>query len=352
MLRTTIGLCLLFALSCTLAQTAQNGDSTLYRGQQLPAGEIITTIALGSCNKQNKSQHIWPHIARQQPDLWIWLGDNIYGDTEDMAVMKAKYLKQKNHPEYRAFTEVVPVIGIWDDHDYGANDGGKEYPKRAESQHLLLDFLDVPPDAGARNRPGAYQAYTFGPVGKRVKIMLLDTRYFRDSLEKNPAEGPRYFPNEKGDLLGEAQWKWLERELRNSEAQVHLLATSIQFIAEEHFFEKWANFPRARRRMLDLLARTRPANPLFLSGDRHIAELSRMEVPGLDRPLYELTASGMTHTWRKSWNTDEPNRHRVGELLIAKNFGLIHIDWSGAEPDLRVEVRSDKGESLMEFRIQ
>lgn len=352
MLRIPIGLCLLFALACSNAQTTSTDDDSLYRGQSLPTEEVITTIALGSCNKESKPQHIWSHIARHEPDLWIWLGDNIYGDTEDMAVMKAKYLKQKRHAEYQAFTEAVPVIGIWDDHDYGLNDGDKEYPKRAESQQLLLDFLDVPPEADARHRPGAYQAYTFGPLGKRVKIILLDTRYFRDGLEKNPDKQPRYFPNEEGDILGEAQWKWLEDELRSSDAQVHLLATSIQFIPEEHFFEKWANFPRARQRMLALLARTRPAKLLFLSGDRHIAELSRMQVPGLDPPLYELTSSGMTHTWRKSWNTDEPNRHRLGELLISKNFGLVHIDWSGAQPALRVEVRSDEDEPLMEHRIE
>jgi len=352
MLRVLNLLCLLLlALSCTHAQTASGGERPLYRGQTLPSDSLLTTIALGSCNKEGKSQHIWPHIADHEPDLWIWLGDNIYGDTEDMAVMKAKYLKQKNHPEYQSFIDEVPVVGIWDDHDYGVNDGGKEYPMRAESQQLLLDFLDVSPEADARKRRGAYQVYIFGPEGKQVKVILLDTRYFRDGLEKNPDGKPRYFPSEEGDILGEAQWDWLDKELTNSEAQVHLICTSIQLIPEEQFFEKWANFPHARQRFLDLLARTRPARPLILSGDRHIAELSRMEVPGLDVPLYELTASGMTHTWRKSWGEDEPNRHRVGELVISKNFGLIRMDWSGSGPVLKVEVRSDENELLLEEQL-
>ncbi|MDX1667386.1 MAG: alkaline phosphatase D family protein, partial [Saprospiraceae bacterium] len=199
------------------------------------------------------------------------------------------------------------------------------------------DFLDVPDSALVREREGAYQAYTFGPAGKRVKILLLDERYFRDELKPNPGGDSRYLPNSHGDVLGEAQWAWLERELRKNEAQIHIIAGGIQVIAEEQGFEKWANFPSARRRFFKLLTETRPSHPILLSGDRHIAELSRITLDGLSAPLYELTASGMTHTWSSEW--EEPNRYRVGEMVIARNYGLMYIDWSSGEPSVRIEVR-------------
>jgi alkaline phosphatase D len=262
-----------------------------------------------------------------------------------MDVMLAKYQRQKSGGAYSRFRQEVPVIGIWDDHDYGVNDGGKEYPQKEASSALLMDFLDVPRDAEVRERAGVYQSYSFGPEGEQIKIILLDTRYFRDPLEKQSMTGPRYYPNPQGDILGEVQWEWLERELTQSSAQIHLIGTSIQLIAEEQFFEKWANFPTARDRFFRLLEKTKPSRPILISGDRHISELSRIQLPGLERPLYELTSSGMTHTWSSAGA--EPNRYRVGDLIIAKAFGLIQIDWSGAEPSLSVRVHRDTGEELL-----
>src|SRR5687768_6847248 len=95
-------------------------------------------IAFGSCNRQDLPQPLWEVIAGDQPDLWIWLGDNIYGDSNDMGVIKAKYDKQLQHPGYQKFTAQVPVIGTWDDHDYGRNDAGKSYPYKKATQQLAL----------------------------------------------------------------------------------------------------------------------------------------------------------------------------------------------------------------------
>jgi len=328
-----------------VAQETGVDPQSLYVGRQLDTAALLNTIALGSCNQQDEPQDMWPVIGGHDPDLWIWLGDNIYGDTEDMDVLARKYKKQKFGADYAAFRENTQVIGIWDDHDYGLNDGDKRYAKKAESEELLLNFLDVPQDAAVRGRPGAYQSYTFGPKDKQVKILLLDARYFRDTLSKSKEENRRYLPNKTGDILGEAQWQWLERQLTDSPAQVHLIGSGVQILPQDHGYEKWANFPKSRQRLFDLLQRSQPANPVLLSGDRHIAELSRIELDSLPQPIYELTASGMTHSWETVG--EEPNRHRVGELVPKKNFGLIRIDWSGDQPDLRVEVRGVEENALL-----
>jgi alkaline phosphatase D len=104
----------------------------------LNAQSLIQTIAFGSCNRENRPQSHWVPIAATNPDVFIWTGDNIYADTQDPAVFRTKYDMQLNHPEYVKFLSKVPrVIGTWDDHDYGVNDGGKEYPAKelAKSEH-------------------------------------------------------------------------------------------------------------------------------------------------------------------------------------------------------------------------
>jgi len=306
--------------------------------------EILRTIALGSCNRQDRPQDMWRYIVQNKPQLWIWLGDNIYGDTEDMELMAEKYRLVKEDRYYEAFRELVPVIGIWDDHDYGVNDGGKAFSRKRESKALMLDFLDVPPDAPVRGREGAYQAYAFGPADRRVKVILLDTRYFRDPVERTSGPNRRYLPNETGDILGEAQWRWLGGQLRDSTVQLFVIGSSIQVLPDEHRFEKWANFPAARQRLFQLLVDCQPAPTLLISGDRHLAELSRRDLAGLSYPLYELTSSGLTHSYEKA---SESNRHRVGPLIGQRNFGLLHIDWIESRPTVTAEVRGLDNQLLL-----
>jgi alkaline phosphatase D len=320
------------------------GNSAYSQRQRRPAkpsAKPFTTIAFGSCNRQNRPQPLWQPILQHQPQLWIWLGDNIYGDTDSMEVLNDKYTLQLQNPDYQQLRRQVPIIGIWDDHDYGRNDAGKDYAYRAESQSIMCDFLDVPPDAPQRTHPGAYASHTYGPAGKQVKVLLLDGRYFRDALMRDSTRA--YLPNLTGDMLGEAQWAWLEEELRSSTAQVHIIGCGIQFLPEEHVYEKWANFPAAKARLLQLIVDSKQPNVILLSGDRHIAEISRVMLPGRAQPLYEVTSSGLTHTWGQV--REEPNRHRIGALIAKLNFGVITIDWAQPGPDITLEVRGE-GDAL------
>ncbi len=333
---------LLFLGACKTPE----GKIQLKRDVFIDTNVTLNRIAFGSCNNEGKEQDIWSAIVDTDPNLWVWLGDNIYGDSYDMSVLAAKYDQQLRHPEYQRLLDHSPIIGIWDDHDYGVNDGGKEYRKKEESQKLMLDFLGVPENAPVRKRKGTYQSYTIGEPGKQVKFILLDTRYFRDPLESDLLSKQRYKPNVDGDVLGEKQWKWLEKELTDSKAQVHIIASSIQLISAEHYWEKWANFPKARKRFFDLIEKTKPALPLILSGDRHIAELSKFQPDGLDYPIYELTSSGLTHTW--SSPGEEANQHRIGSLVIKRNFGLLEIDWSSELPKLQISVRGTEGQVFLD----
>lgn len=341
---------ILFCLILPLACKTPAAKIQLKKEVFLDTDEALNRIAFGSCNKSTSEQDIWDAVLNNDPELWIWLGDNIYGDTYDMSVMAAKYDKQLSHPEYQRLLDQSQIIGIWDDHDYGVNDGGKEYLKKVESKRLLLDFLGVPRTAEVRKRSGAYQSYTFGPKDQQVKVILLDTRYFRDYLQKDLLSKQKYKPNVNGDILGEEQWQWLEEELSNSTAQMHIIGSSIQVIPEEHYWEKWANFPAARKRLFDLLIATKPKYPLIISGDRHIAELSKIHLEDMDYPIYEMTASGLTHTW--STPGEEPNQHRIGELIIQRNFAVLEIDWIKDAPQMRLSVRGENNQVYMEEQLE
>lgn len=306
-------------------------------------------IAFGSCNKLDKPQTMWDAVNANNPNLWIWLGDIIYADTTDMKALAKMYKTLKNTPNYKKMRDKTQVIGVYDDHDYGANDAGKSFPKKKQSKKCLMDFLDVPAKAAVRNREGAYTSYTFGKGAQTVKVIVLDTRYFRDTLIPDPTKQRRYIPNTTGDMLGEAQWAWLENELKNSKANLNIISTSIQVVADEHTHEKWGNFPNCRKRLLSLIVKTQPKNLLILSGDRHMAEISKMDITGLPYPLYDFTSSGMTHIRS---GTSENNRYRVGDMILKKNFGLLKIQWNNDRPIVTMQVRGLQNELFQETVVK
>ncbi|WP_235954588.1 alkaline phosphatase D family protein [Cyclobacterium salsum] len=303
----------------------------------------VFTLAFGSCNRQQLDQPLWEPIIDDNPDVWAWLGDNIYADTPDMQEMAADYTMQFNQPDYQNLRKSTQVVGIWDDHDYGINDGGKFFSQKDSSQQLLLDFLEVPASSPRRTRKGTYTAHTFGVEEQQVKLFLLDTRYHRDTLTK---ENGHYIPNREGTILGEAQWKWLEKELENSEAAINLIASSIQVIPEEHRFEKWANFPQERKKLLDLIHNNAPKNTVLLSGDRHISEISRMSLANGD-PLYEITSSGLTHAYTAY--SGEPNQYRIGKVIHQLHYGLLHINWQ--DQLMNFQIKGAGGVPLLEQEI-
>lgn len=277
------------------------------------------TIAFGSCNDEDKPQLLWDEIVSEAPDLWIWLGDNIYGDTKNMAMMRKKYQRQKSNRGYKALMNQCPIIGTWDDHDYGVNNGGKEFTAKAESQQAFLDFLDIPKDDPRRSQEGVYGTYVLDHSVAKVKVFLLDNRYHRDELlTKNDA----CIPNLEGKIMDEKQWNWLEQELKSSTAEVNIIASGIQVIPEQHRFEKWANYPNERKRLFDLITRLKVMRPIFISGDRHIGEISAVEWEG--SYLYDITSSSLTHGWFN--RRPETNEHRVGDIVYDKNYGVIEIN--------------------------
>ena len=342
----------------TAVAMAARGDEPRQEGrpaadQPAPGGEPLSRIAFGSCATQERPQPIWDAVLASRPQLMLLLGDNIYADTTDMDVMRRKYGKLAAMPGFRAIREACPILATWDDHDLGANDAGGDYPRKDESQKVFLDFFGEPPDSPRWKRPGVYNSYVFGPVGQRVQVILLDTRYFRSPLKRDPrgliSRGPYVSnPNTSTTVLGEDQWRWLGEQLRVP-AEVRILASSIQVVAEDHGWEKWMNFPHERERLFKLIRDSGAEGLIILSGDRHLAELSMMDA-GVGYPIYDLTASGLNQAAR-AWRPLEANRHRVATMNWDDHFGVIAIEWDRPDPRISLQIRDADGDIRINQKI-
>ncbi|MEZ6139848.1 MAG: alkaline phosphatase D family protein [Zavarzinella sp.] len=313
----------------------------------------ISRIAFGSCASQDRPLPIFDRMVELKPEIYLALGDNIYADTTDMAVMKSKYDKLADTDQWKKLKATCPILATWDDHDLGRDDAGEDYPKREESQELFLDFFGVAKDDPVRKQRGIYTAKIVGPENQRVQFIMLDCRYFRSNLEKGPRlPGSRvepYIPNTapEATMLGEEQWKWLEEQLQKP-AELRIISSSIQVISEEHPYEKWANIPKERQRLYNLIVKTKARGVVLLSGDRHLADIS-MRDDLIGYPLYDLTSSGLNQG-SKVWRAPEPNKFRVGGMPHGDNFGLIEIDWKSRL--ISMQLRDVDGEIAVKDKIK
>lgn len=305
--------------------------------------DSISRIAFGSCQHQDKPLDILKTVVAHQPDLFIYLGDNIYGDTDHMCVLKRKYRKLGKNKNFKNLRKITPIIATWDDHDYGQDDIGKYYPKKKQSKKIFLKFFKEPKGSIRHQHEGIYTSYEYKVDGKVLQIILLDCRTFRSDLlpyngslknDTNYHYHLDYSQQMKSDstMLGKTQWKWLEEQLKKP-ADIRIIGSSTQFATQYNGYEAWANFPFEQLRMLELI-RTNGANgTFFISGDVHYAELSKLENTGF-YPIYDLTCSGITEEWKFA----TPNMYRVDKPVMENHFGIIDIDWSKENPTISLEV--------------
>ncbi|MBE2179889.1 MAG: alkaline phosphatase family protein [Chthoniobacterales bacterium] len=324
--------------------------------------ETLSKIGFGSCANEKRPQPIWDAVNALGPDLFILAGDNVYADSGDPAVLEESYRKFGEVPGWAKLRSSCPVVATWDDHDFGANDGGAEWEGKQAAKDAFMNFFKTPEDSPLRSRGGIHDSRVFGPEGRRVQVILLDTRWFRGPLEKlsakehkalkdakGPWNGP-YIESETGDstMLGEEQWAWLEGQLKIP-AELRLIVTSIQAVTIDHGWEKWGNLPRERRRLFELIRTTGANGVMFLSGDRHTADVSKLPAStdsGPDYPLFDITSSGLT----QGGFSRERNRYRVGtaDPFGQQNFGWITVDWDREDPAIRMEIRDADGKVVRE----
>jgi alkaline phosphatase D len=336
-----------FLSSCT------QKDSSSTDVAKLPGSEKeFSRIAFGSCAFQWDEQPIWNTIANAEPDLFLFIGDAIYGDWDGEKVYDVtdKSLTREwgllaSNKNFNSFQNKIPLMATWDNHDYGKHNGGADFSNKELTKIHFLDFFKEPEYSERRKTPGIYDAKIFGPESRRVQILLLDTRYFKSPFIKDERSKEEkkelnivgnYKPNFdlEAVLLGKEQWKWLEDQL-SKPAEIRFIVSSTQIIADEKGMDEWGNFPLERKKLFDLIEMTKANGVIILSGNVHFAEISKtVEGP---YSLYDFTSSGLTHI-NESY-AQAVNSYRINKPFVDINFGLVEIDWE-AQPSPQVVLKA------------
>jgi len=293
---------------------------------------LLERIGFGSCLDQRLPMPIWNAIVDAGPALFVMMGDNVYGDVSSgqMTELRAAYVLLAGNPDFARARAAIPFLATWDDHDYGANDHGADFPHRAAAERIFRTFWSV--GTPAPSRDGVYSSRIIGPPGRRVQIILLDLRSFRSQLVTRPVaerllnpSGGKFVPDPDPSktMLGNAQWQWLEDELRKP-ADLRVIVSSIQVLAETHGWERWGHLPAERERLFAAIRGSGARGVLLLSGDRHRAGLYRRS-EGMPYLLAEATSSSLNRPFPASEPDDAT---RMGDMYGGANFGLVAIDWS------------------------
>jgi len=325
-----------------------------YRG--LNTSKDITKIGFGSCVDQNKPQPAWTAILNNSPDLFIMLGDNIYASRKDDRPFIDQYLKLNKEADYIKLREATPFLATWDDHDYGQNDGGSDNPDKEEARRWFLKYWAYLKPTLPENQKALYHSRMIGQKNK-VQVLMLDTRWDRSALSKNPEFNPDDKENtspkiylasddKKAQILSAEQWTWLEGELKKP-AKLRILVSSIQVIPEAHGFEKWGNFPKEKEKLIALLKKYKARNTIILSGDRHLASFAQTDVKGLGK-IFEITSSGINKPSKAKFPEQDPSY--LNEPFLLSHFGLLTIDW--AKRIVTAEIKDEANQIQREQQIK
>ena len=307
-------------------------------------------IGFASCLNQEKKMPIFNRIKTEGFDLFLMMGDNVYGNSKskDLKELRVAYNKQKQNFDKLDFN--FPIEAIWDDNDYGLGDGGKEYNLKEKSKELFLNFWDIPTNDPRRQRKGLYHEVIQNYDGKSIQILFLDTRTFRDNLKPTDDKGAvgkeRYvpFPDTSLTMLGKEQWQWLAKKISKS-VDYRIIVSSIQILAVGHGWECWNNLPYERQRFIDLLDKSNINHTVLLSGDRHRGGQYQLKTKS-NKIISEMTSSSLNVPYS---NSEEPGPLRIGGTYSKENYGVIQMYES--KDLLSVMLKNIKGEVINSFKL-
>ena len=318
--------------------------------RSLDTSKKITSFGFGSCNDQTLEQPLWQNILNKNFDLFLMMGDNVYASKKETKPIIDQYILLNQNKDYKKLREATPFLAIWDDHDYGVNDGGADSSEKEQAKKDFLNYWIYLKQTLPKTQKAIYHSRILGSKKERVQFIMLDTRWDRSPLVKNPEYNPDtqvpsvppkiYLPTtvKSTQLLGEDQWSWLESELKKP-AELRILVSSIQFIANDHYFEKWGNFPHERERLLRLLQKSKVKNLIILSGDRHLSAIAKLNRSG-DVPLFEITSSGLNRASRNK--EPEIDQTYTAPSFLKINYGSAQIDWSHKKVNFTIIDADDK----------
>jgi len=308
-------------------------------------------VAMGSCNYINEAAFdrpgkpyggdyfIFEKIAESSPDLMLWLGDNTYLREADWS-SRSGVLHRNTHsraiPEMQKLLASCPNYAIWDDHDYGPNDANRSWIHKNWSQEAFQLFW-ANPGFGLTPGNGITTAFSYNDID----FFLLDDRWFRsseslaDSCER--------------EMLGQLQIDWLINALKFSKAPFKIVANGSQVLNSMALYENYAQFPCEREQLLQRIAAEGIKNVVFVTGDRHHSEISRLEVGGI--VFHDVTASPLTSSFPAN-RDNEPNANRIaGSLILKRNFALFEFSGARKARELKIRFVDNVGIEVYQYQL-
>lgn len=312
------------------------------------------TVAVGSCTFINDAPYdrpgkpyggdyqIFTALAAKQPRVMVWLGDNCYlreVDEGSRASVFYRYTHTRSTAEMQPLLAACSNYSIWDDHDYGPNDSDRAFRDKANTR-AAFELFSANPTYGFPERPNLVTTmFSWGDAD----FFLTDNR--TDRAPDNRKTGDKPF-------LGPAQVQWLVDSLISSRAQFKVVCIGSQVLnpARAAGIETYAHYQVEQKTLLDAIAAEGITGVIFLSGDRHHTELTRMPREGT-YPLYDLTTSPLT-AGLSNRGENEANTWRVaGTYLKERNFALLKFSGPLADRVLTIQVCRTDGSVAWEQAI-
>jgi len=288
-------------------------------GQYQPDDDPFRINFLG-CIRQYEPAPALSSYPPLNSDISLWIGDNIYADTQtDPTIIEESYAQLAGFEAFQTLKENTLFMATWDDHDYGDNNETRHYRLKEESKQIFREFWELE-DRIPEDRDGIYYSETFQVENHDVQFIMLDVRYNLDEVD----------PLGKGDVLGENQWAWLEEQLQQP-ADLRFIASGMQILLnKENGSETWMKFPEAHDRLMETVKTSGAEGVLFLTGDQHYGEVNRMR-GALDYDAIELQFASVNQI-------EEPdnNIHRASTVASSEHsYAYIDLFLGEYENDQR-----------------
>ena len=288
---------------------------------------------------------IFATMAKEKAAFMLWLGDNWYTREVDYYSNWGLWYRahhDRKMPILQNLLKAMPHYAIWDDHDYGPNDIGKNYILKEESREVFRNYW-ANPSYGFEGE-GVYTMVSYGDVD----LFLCDDRWWRS--DKDVPDSVHGKPNPAKQMLGEKQMNWLKNSLLYSNAVFKIVVMGSQVLNPVSPFDKLQNFPAEYYELMDFLAASRVNGVLFLTGDRHHTEVIKVDRPGT-YPLYDITVSPLTSGTHKFTGPEANNPYRVFGLAEKQNYGRLSFSGERNKRKLRIEFFGVGGEKFGEWSV-
>lgn len=288
---------------------------------------------------------IFESMAKEKAAFMLWTGDAWYTREVDYYSEWGLWYRASHDrgiPVVQNFLRSMSQFGIWDDHDYGPNDIGKNYILKETSREIWKKYWCNP--SYGENGQGTYTMTSWGDAD----IFLTDDRWFRsDDHMKDTVDG---FPNPEKRMLGEQQMEWLKNSLLYSTATFKIIVLGSQALNPVSPYDKWAEFPAEYDEMMNFLKENKINGVLFLSGDRHHSEIIKVDRPGT-YSLFDITVSPLTSGTHTFGGPEKNNPYRVLGIDEKQNYAKFSFSGKRGERKMTVNYFGIKGDKLAEWSI-